>query len=84
MVLNLGFAIGTSMTFFWALHSILGENLNICGRNDLFFSLHLILGGNLDIRGRDDLFWTSADFFALHLMRNCIYMCLMTCNIGSG
>ena len=33
-----------------------------------FFALHLILGGN----------------FALHLICNCIYVCLITRNIESG
>ena len=50
------------MTFFFALHLILGKKLDICGRDDLFFGLHLILGKKLDICGRDDL------FFGLHLI----------------
>ena len=71
--------------------------MDICGRDDLFFALQLILGGNMDIRGRDDLFLYFAlykilglkldicvFFFAFHLMHNCIYVCLMTRNIGSG
>ena len=80
--------------FFFALHLILDGTLDICGHDDLFFTLHLVLDENLDICGHDDLLllftrfwaeiWTSADmmtFFALHLMRNCIYVCLTTCNI---
>ena len=43
------------MTFF-ALHPILDEKVEICGRDDLFFGLHPILGGKWDICGRDDLF----------------------------
>ena len=37
---------------FFALHSISGGKLNICGRDDL----SLFWGGKLDIHGRDDLF----------------------------
>ena len=47
------------MTFFFALHPILGGKLDICERDDLFFALHPILGGKLDIilRTYDDLFF---------------------------
>ena len=44
--------------------------MDICGRDDLFF-----------------LFFTRFSFFfffALHLMHNCIYVCLMTRDIESG
>ena len=46
---------------FFALHLILGGNLDICRRDGLFFSLHkffLILDGKLGICGIDDLFFT--------------------------
>ena len=62
------------MTVFFVLHLILTKNLETCRRDKLFFALHLILGGNLAI----------CVFFALYLMRNCIYMCLMIRNIGMG
>ena len=79
MVLNLGVAIWTSadvMTFFCFLLGF-GRNLDICGYDDLFLLFTRFWAEN----------WTSADvmtFLALHLMRNCIYVCLMTCNIGRG
>ena len=47
-----------------------GRDLDIY---DFFFALHWILGGNLDI----------SVFCSSPMMRNCIYVCLMTCNIGS-
>ena len=34
------------MTFFFAIHPILGGKLDICGRDNLFFALHPILGEN--------------------------------------
>ena len=63
MVLNLGVAIWTSITFFFALHLILGGNLDICGLDDLFFALHLILSENLDIC----VFFCSSPDAQLHL-----------------
>ena len=61
VVLNLGVAIWTSMTFFfWSPHLILGGNLDICGRDDLFlfFCSSLNCGGKFG----HDL------FFALHFI----------------
>ena len=49
-----------------------GHDLNMY---DLFFARHLILG---------DICVFVFVIFAVYLMRNCIYVCLMTRNIGSG
>ena len=49
--------------------------MDICGRDDRIFLLFTRFCAEN---------WTTAFFFALHLMHNCIYVCLMTSNIGSG